>query len=248
MDRAFLAELTEAVEALDSPVTLVLDDVHEVSGSGTLAGLTDFLRNLPDRLNLIIGSRRDPAIPLHRLRLEGRLREVRGSDLAFGRDEVGQVLHGQGLHLDETDVTTLWRRTEGWPAAVRLAALALAQEPDPKAFVADFAGDDTAVAGYLVAEILSRQPDTLQQFLLDTCVADELTARPDSPGPVGADQRAVQMPGKGHGGRGGRLGKPAGGTTGRAPPGRPHGFWNPTATADWYGPNRTPGERPANGQ
>jgi LuxR family transcriptional regulator, maltose regulon positive regulatory protein len=175
MERAFLAELTEAVEALDAPVTLVLDDVHEVTGSATLAGLTDFLRNLPDRLNLIIGSRRDPAIPLHRLRLEGRLREVRGKDLAFGRDEVDQVLQGHGVHLDDPDLTILCRRTEGWPAAVRLAALALAEEPDPGRFVAEFAGDDTAVAGYLVAEILSRQQDTLQQFLLDTCVADTLT-------------------------------------------------------------------------
>ncbi|MHA6622655.1 LuxR C-terminal-related transcriptional regulator [Pseudonocardia sp. DLS-67] len=176
MDRAFIAELAEAVDALEAPMTLVLDDFHEITDPGTLAGVTDFVRSLPNRLNLIVGTRRDPAISLHRLRLDGRLREVRGLDLAFGRTEVEQVLRGQGVQLDGTDLTMLWRRTEGWPAAVRLASLSLAHDPDPERFVAEFAGDDSAVAGYLVAEILSRLPVALQQFLLDTCVTDDLTA------------------------------------------------------------------------
>lgn len=176
MDRAFLAELAEAVDALGAPMTLVLDDFHEITDSGTLAGVTDFVRSLPNRLNLIVGTRRDPAISLHRLRLDGRLREVRGADLAFGRGEVERVLRGQGVQLDDSDLTMLWRRTEGWPAAVRLASLSLAHDPDPARFVAEFAGDDSAVAGYLVAEILGRLPGALQQFLLDTCVTDDLTA------------------------------------------------------------------------
>ncbi|MDQ4117803.1 MAG: hypothetical protein M3235_12680 [Actinomycetota bacterium] len=183
MDRAFLAELTAAVEALDAPITLVLDDFHEVHDPAVLDGVTDFVRNLPDRLTLVISARRDPAIPLHRLRLDGRLTEIRGADLAFDLGEVEEVLRGQDVRLDPADLTTLWRRTEGWPAAVRLACLSLAHEADPALFVANFAGDDSAVAGYLVAEILSRRSEGDRQFLLDTCVADELTAE------LAADER-----------------------------------------------------------
>ena len=176
MDRPFLTDLTRAIDDLDIPMVLVLDDFHEVTDPVVLEELTDLVRNLPEQCHLIIGSRRDPAIALHRLRMEGRLREVRGADLSFAGDEVEQVLHGQGVQLDQSDLLLLCCRTEGWPAAVRLAALALAQNPDPSRFVARFAGDNTAVAGYLVAEILSRQSPEQQQFLLDTCVAEELTA------------------------------------------------------------------------
>jgi len=176
MERAFLGELVEAVDDVDATITLVLDDFQEINDAQTLAGVADFLSACPDRLRLIIGCRRNPAIPLHRLRLDGRLQELRAKDLAFERDEVEEVLRIQGVHLDPADLTTLWRRTEGWPAAVRLASLSLAQESDPAAFVAQFAGDDSAVAAYLVAEILGRLSEGRRQFLLHTCVAAELTA------------------------------------------------------------------------
>ena len=175
IDQAFIAEFTQAVDDFGSTITLVLDDFQEVADPTTLAGVSDFLANLPDGLHLIIGTRRDPSIPLHRLSLEGRLRTLRAKDLAFCVDEVDEVLRGQQMNLDPPSLTLLWRRTEGWPAAVRLASLALTHEPDPVGFVTRFAGDDSAVAGYLVEEILGRQSATLQQFLLDTCVAEELT-------------------------------------------------------------------------
>ncbi|GAA5113525.1 LuxR C-terminal-related transcriptional regulator [Pseudonocardia adelaidensis] len=176
MDPAFLAEFVEAIDADGTPITLVLDDVHELTDARTLSGLSDLLRNLPDQLRLMIGSRRDPGIPLHRLQLEDRLRQIRADELAFTRAETGAVLSAQGVDLGEDDLTLLWQRTEGWPAAVRLASLALAEEGEPSRFVANFAGDDRAVAVYLVAEILDRQPEDVQQFLLDTCVAEDLTA------------------------------------------------------------------------
>lgn len=176
MDPAFLAEFVEAVDTVGTPTTLVLDDVHELTDDRTLTSLADLLRNLPDQLRLVIGSRRDPGIPLHRLQLEDRLLQIRADELAFTRDETGAVLSAQGVGLDDDDLTLLWQRTEGWPAAVRLASLALAEESEPSQFVANFAGDDRAVAVYLVAEILDRQPEDVQQFLLDTCVAEDLTA------------------------------------------------------------------------
>ncbi|MGY1710431.1 LuxR C-terminal-related transcriptional regulator [Geodermatophilus sp. SYSU D00758] len=175
LDPPFLAEFAEAVDAVGEPVTLVLDDVHVLTGETIRGDLAELVRNLPEQLRLVLGSRRRPGPLLQRVRLAGRLREVGAGDLAFTREEIGRLLRDQRAELGEADLDTLWHRTEGWPAAVRLAGLALAGEPDPSGFVARFAGDDTAIADYLVSEILSRQPEHVHRFLLDTSVAEELT-------------------------------------------------------------------------
>ena len=82
----------------------------------------------------------------------------------------------------------LHQRTEGWAAGLRLAALSLAGHPDPERFVAEFSGSDRAVAEYLIAEMMDRQPAAVQDLLLRTCLLDQvngeladlLTGRPGS--------------------------------------------------------------------
>lgn len=174
MEPAFLAEFVEAVDALADPIAVVLDDVHELASPATLSGLDALLRNLPDELLLFLGCRFDPPLALPRLRLDGWLHDVRASDLAFTTDEARALLEAQQVSLPDDSVMLLVERTEGWPAALRLAALSLIDEPEPAAFVKDFAGDQRGVADYLVAEVLSRQPDDLREFLVSTCVAEEL--------------------------------------------------------------------------
>ena len=80
-----------------------------------------------------------------------------------------------GLALAADDVAALETRTEGWIAALQLAALSLHDQPDPTAFIAGFAGDDRFVVDYLVDEVLDRQPPPLRRFLLDTSVLERLT-------------------------------------------------------------------------
>ncbi len=174
VEPAFLAEFVEAVSATGTVMTLVLDDLHELPDGAVMATLADLVRSLPPTLHLLLGTRRDPGIPLHRLKLEGRLREIRARELRFDREETRAVLGAFGVALTEDLLNALWQRTEGWPAATRLATLAIADQ-DPAGFVEHFAGDDRGVADYLVAEILDRQPDDIVRFLLDTCVAEELT-------------------------------------------------------------------------
>jgi LuxR family maltose regulon positive regulatory protein len=170
----FLVAMVNGLAELPEPVVLVLDDLHEATGPAVTAGLRFLLRHAPPQLRLVLATRADPPLPLHRPLLAGQLTEVRAADLAFTPAEAGELLAGLGVDLPAAELETLWTRTEGWVAGLRLAALSLRDHPDPGRFVAEFAGDDHAVGGYLVEEVLARQPSEVQEFLLRTCVTDRL--------------------------------------------------------------------------
>jgi LuxR family transcriptional regulator, maltose regulon positive regulatory protein len=116
-------------------------------------------------------------LPLPRLRVGGRLNQVRAADLAFTVAEVAELLAECELQqqLSEDDLAALQARTEGWAAGLRLAALSLEGQPDPHQFVTQLAGEDRTIADYLTGEVLERQPAELRDFLLRTCVVDELS-------------------------------------------------------------------------
>ena len=119
----------------------------------------------------MLATRRDLRLRLHQLRLAGELAEIRGADLRFTEREARELLGASGVTLSEAGAALLHQRTEGWAAGLRLAALSLAGHPDPERFVAEFSGSDRTVAEYLVAEMLERQPDDVQDLLLRTCAA-----------------------------------------------------------------------------
>ena len=168
--RAFAGGLFE----LRRPLVLIVDDLHEAAGQAVEGQLRFLLRQAPPQLRLVVATRADPALNLHRLRVAGRLGEIREADLAFTLEEAAALLADQGVELSGGELETLWRRTEGWAAGLRLAALSLRGHPQPGRFVADLAGDDRAIAGYLVEEVLAAQPPELRAFLLRTAVADRL--------------------------------------------------------------------------
>jgi LuxR family maltose regulon positive regulatory protein len=169
-------------------VIVVIDDLHELNSPEALGLLTSLLANLPPNVHAILATRRDLPLRLHRLRLAGELAEIRAADLRFTERETRELLDASGIALSEAGAALLHQRTEGWAAGVRLAAISLAGHPDPERFVAEFSGSNRTVAEYLIAEMLERQPDDVQQLLLRTCVldrvngelADLLTGRPGS--------------------------------------------------------------------
>src|SRR5215207_4414933 len=181
-------ELINALDALDEPLVLVLDDVHEVRDGAAVADLDRLLRHPPPALRIVAATRVDPPLRLGRMRIAGDLTEIRGRDLAFTEPETEALLRQSGIVLEPAEVSLLWRRTEGWAAGLRMAALTLRNHPDPARFVMEFAGDDAAMADYLLAEVLAQQPDDLVEFLLRTSIvdvvsgelADALTGRDDS--------------------------------------------------------------------
>ncbi|SFC65152.1 LuxR family transcriptional regulator, maltose regulon positive regulatory protein [Nocardioides terrae] len=175
---AVLAGVVNELSVQPGDVTLVLDDYHLADSVDVAAGMAFFVDHMPPQLRLVISTRVDPALPLSRLRARGELLEIRASDLRFTPDEVASYLNDlHGFALTVTDIASLEARTEGWVAALQLAAISLRDRDDPSAFIAGFAGDDRFVVDYLADEVLSRQPDDVRRFLLDTSILSRLTGQ-----------------------------------------------------------------------
>jgi LuxR family transcriptional regulator, maltose regulon positive regulatory protein len=157
-------------------IVLVLDDYHEVETPDIGPGMAFLLEHLPTQIHLVITTRADPALPLGRLRGRGELAEIRAADLRFTPDEAAAYLNeAMGLDLADRDVAALEGRTEGWIAALQLAALSMQGRDDVAAFIAGFAGEDRYIVDYLADEVLHRQPGDVRSFLLETSILGRLS-------------------------------------------------------------------------
>jgi len=171
-----LAAVLNELSAVPNEVDLVLDDYHLVDGPDVRPGMAFLLEHLPPHVHLVISTRADPLLPLARLRARGELVEVRAADLRFTPDEVAAYLNDViGLGLAAKDIAALEGRTEGWIAALQLAALSMQGRDDIGGFIAGFAGDDRYIVDYLVEEVLQRQSEQVRTFLLRTCLLDRLS-------------------------------------------------------------------------
>ena len=165
-----LAELVEQVE----PVVLIIDDLHELKSAEALAELEHLVAALPSSARLVLSSRRDPPIRLHKLRLADEVVEIRAADLRFSQSETRELLAASGISLSDAGAVALYQRTEGWAAGLRLAVISLSGHADPDRFVADFSGTDRAIGEYLMAEMLERQPSEVQGMLLRTSLVERI--------------------------------------------------------------------------
>jgi LuxR family maltose regulon positive regulatory protein len=170
-----LTTLLNELAALSDPLILVLDDYHVIESPPVDQALTFLLDHLPPQLHLVIATREDPSLPLARYRARGQLSELRAADLRFTPAEVAEYLNQvMGLDLSAVAITALDARTEGWIAGLHLAALSLRGQPDAASFIASFTGSHQFVLDYLVEEVLQRQPEIVQAFLLRTSILDRL--------------------------------------------------------------------------
>ena len=162
--------LLSALQSLDEPALLVIDDLHELTSPDALTQLEMLLARRPPLLRILLSTRRDPQLGLHRVRLAGQLTEIRATDLRFTLEDTGELLAGSGVALSEEGTALLHARTEGWVAGLRLAALTLAGHPEPERFVAAFSGSERTVADYLLTEVLERQPPEVRRLLMRTSI------------------------------------------------------------------------------
>ena len=171
-----LTALLNDLGTVAGDIVLVLDDYHVIDARDVQDGMAFLLDHLPAGLHVVIASRADPALPLARLRARGQLIEIRAAELRFTPDEAAAYLNEMmGLQLTARDVAALEGRTEGWIAALQLAALSMQGRDDVAGFIAGFAGDDRYVVDYLGEEVLQRQSDRVQAFLLQTSILGRLS-------------------------------------------------------------------------
>ena len=171
-----LTVLLNDLGAVAGHLVLVLDDYHVIDAREVQDGMAFLLDHLPPGLHVVIASRADPALPLARWRARGELAEIRAAELRFTPDEAAAYLNEMmGLQLTARDVAALEGRTEGWIAALQLAALSMQGRDDVAGFIAGFAGDDRYVVDYLAEEVLQRQSDRVQAFLLQTSILGRLS-------------------------------------------------------------------------
>ncbi len=176
-EEAILSALVHEMATLDQPLLLVLDDYHLITDEAIHKALGRLIDTMPPNLQLVITSREDPPLPLPRWRARDQLTELRASDLRFTMDEAAAFLgRTMGLQLDESAVTMLEERTEGWIAGLQLAALSLRRAADTQGFIDGFSGSNRRVADYLLEEVLYHQPPWVQAFLLQTSILERFCA------------------------------------------------------------------------
>lgn len=172
----FITNFLNAAAAMPRPITLVLDDVHEVGDDAVLTDLDAMLEHGQPGLRLVLATRVDPPLRLQRLRMAGAIGEFRFRELSFTHDEAGQLLRQEHPATTPDDVEALWTKTEGWAAGLRIAALTMRQHPADGHFARGFAGDHRPILNYLIDEVFSGLPEEISGFLLATAGLSRVSA------------------------------------------------------------------------
>ncbi|GIH95724.1 LuxR C-terminal-related transcriptional regulator [Planobispora siamensis] len=176
-DELLLLRLLGVLAARRRPCVLVLDDFHTLHDPLRHRQVETFADHLPAGVQLVIVTRAEPALPLARYRTVNDIVELRTDDLRFTKEEAARLVHRlAGVRLHGSVLDGLLDSTEGWPAALHMAALSLRTATDPAAFVADFTGTYRTVADYLDEEVIGSLSAELRRFLLCVSVLDRFTA------------------------------------------------------------------------
>jgi LuxR family transcriptional regulator, maltose regulon positive regulatory protein len=175
--RVLLPALIERLCALRAPTVLVLDDYHVVTQHRCHTQVEFLLRALPRSVQVVILTRAVPPLRLARLRAAGEVTDIGPQELRFSPADAGALVSAvAGVTLDDSDLSALVARTEGWPAGLYLAALSLRGHPSPQSFIRQLTGNNRYIADFLAEEVLNRQTQDVREFLLRTSVLDRFTA------------------------------------------------------------------------
>ncbi|MDW8405215.1 AAA family ATPase, partial [Chloroflexus sp.] len=171
----WFAELLNDLAEVAGATVIVLDDYHLITDTQIHQAMTFLIDHLPPRCRLIIATRSDPPFPLARWRARGHLAELRSFDLAFNPEEAAAfLLEAMELSLSREQIVALLESTEGWPAGLHLAALALRNRSNQGELVDELIASNRYVVDYLMEDVFSHLPAHLQQFLLQTSILDRL--------------------------------------------------------------------------
>jgi LuxR family maltose regulon positive regulatory protein len=164
--------LLDDLAALPGPLAIVLDDYHAITDDRIHAAMARILDHLPAGVDAVITSREAPLWPLGRMRAAGRVVEVNADELAFTLDEARALLGAQAERAGGL-TETVHRRTEGWPLGLQLARISLHDQPRSAAGVNESSSADHYTVSYLFEEVLTRQPQAIQDFLLASALPNQ---------------------------------------------------------------------------
>jgi LuxR family maltose regulon positive regulatory protein len=179
MDGVMSADVTASIAndaaRLPAGSAIVVDDFHAAAAAGR--SMTDLVERWPaGTAQLVLAGRADPPVRLHRLRLSGELCELRDTDLHLSLAESGALLANFGVRVAAGELALLHERSEGWVAALQMAALTLRTTKDPAQVARALDVRGHAIAEYFIGEVLEQQPPDVAAFMLETSILDELTA------------------------------------------------------------------------
>ena len=166
--------LGSAFWSMNTPLVLVLDDVHLLHKTESRDALSVLADHVPGGSRLVLAGRNEPPLRIARLRAEGRISEIGPGDLSLTREEATSLLRAAGVRLGDDDLATLHQRTEGWPAGLYLAALYLREGGSLGTASVSFGGDDRLVSQYMEAEFLARVSQRHRVFLTRTAVLERM--------------------------------------------------------------------------
>ena len=170
-----LTTLLNELSSIEDGFILVLDDFHTIDSKAVDDLLAFLVDHMPPQMHLVITTREDPFLPLARLRARNQLTEIRAAELRFTQSEAADFLNQvMGLNLSAENIAALEARTEGWVAGLQLAALSMQGKADVTEFIRSFSGANQFVLDYLLEEVLQKQPESLQGFLLRTSILNRL--------------------------------------------------------------------------
>ncbi|WP_329000130.1 LuxR C-terminal-related transcriptional regulator [Kribbella sp. NBC_00709] len=169
------AMLRDSLHGPDRDVLVLVVDCGDLTITPDLGqGLDRLIRGNAGHIRVVLVTRSDPSLPLHLYRLAGTVAEIRAADLAFTADEAAALMRGHKVELTDSEVAELLARTDGWPTGLMFAAMNLAGKTDSARVIREFRGDAGNIAAYLMTEVLDAQPRELREFLLRTCIVDEV--------------------------------------------------------------------------
>ncbi len=177
---------------------MILDHAEAITNRECLDAIVELALSVPPGSQFAIASRTDLPLPTARLRTEGATIELGASELAMDDEEASLLLHEAGVDFDSDELRDLVERTEGWPAGLYLAALAVNAGTPRTEAVFSFTGDDRYMGDYLRSEFLDRVSRAEVSFLtrtsiLDRTVRSPLRRHPRHPG-VRPGPRAARQP------------------------------------------------------
>jgi LuxR family transcriptional regulator, maltose regulon positive regulatory protein len=167
--------LVNELSSLHTRLVVVLDDYHLVDDADVHRDVERLVELCPAQLTVVLITRADPPFRLGRMRVRGRLHEIRAADLRFDTAEAAALLGAPAERLDARHLDDLCERTEGWAAGLVLAGLSLQRTEDADRFVEQFRGDDQLVVGYLTDELLAVLDGDERRRMVEAAVLHRLS-------------------------------------------------------------------------